>query len=247
VSELQREHLPQSWTDRRLEALARLTRPWRRRLAPGRFKETYVNRALARFERPRVYVEIGVREGESFRHANADQKVGIDPELRPSMAALRPGERFMQMTSDDFFAGADGVLTPQTVHVALVDGLHEFRQALRDVLNLEPYMHPKGVVLLDDCNPRSAERASEEPIPGAWNGDVWKVPACLRVERPDLIVATLDADEGVGVVAGFGGGGRMLDEGTVQRYKSLGYGHLANNRRAVLNLIPASQFESLLP
>lgn len=246
MSERQREDLPQSWTDRQLVWLAGLTRPWRRRLAPGRFKETYVNRALARFERPRTYVEIGVREGESFRLADAEEKVGIDPELRPSMAALRPGERFLRMTSDEFFARAEDVLAPGTVHVALVDGLHEFRQALRDVLNLEPYMHPRGVVLLDDCNPRSAERAGDEPIVGAWNGDVWKVPAYLLEERRDLRVATVDADEGVGVVSGFGTPPPPPDSEAVERFKSLPYEHLARDRTTVLNLVRPSEFDAIL-
>jgi hypothetical protein len=248
VIEREREELPRPWSTRQLEELARLSRPLRRRLAPTRFKETYVNRALARYERPTTYVEIGVREGDSFRLAQADSKIGIDPERMPSMSSLRPGEQFFELTSDEFFAEqAAAVLSPASVHVALVDGLHEFRQVLSDLLHLEPYMRPDGVVIVDDCNPRSVERASETPIGGAWNGDVWKLQPYLLEQRPDLSVATLDADEGVGVISGFGTSPPPPDPAAVERSKSLPYEHLARDRTAVLNLVPPSAFNALLP
>jgi hypothetical protein len=247
VSERQREELARPWRVRQLEELARASRPLRRRLAPSRFKETYVDRALAHRSRPTLYLEIGVREGESFRLAKADTKIGIDPERMPSMAVLEPGERFFEMTSDEFFAAhAARVLEPEAVHVALVDGLHEFRQVLKDLTNLERYMSRDGVVILDDCNPPNAERGSETPIGGAWNGDVWKLPAFLIGERPDLRVATIDADEGVGVVTGFGASPPAVDEDVIARYKALPYEHLAADRRRVLNLLPPSRFDSLL-
>jgi hypothetical protein len=248
VIEREREQLPRPWSTRQLEELARLSRPLRRRLAPSRFKETYVNRALARYERPTAYVEIGVREGESFRIAQADSKIGIDPERTQALATLLPGEQFFELTSDEFFEGqASDVLAPASVHVALVDGLHEFRQVLTDVLNLGPYMRPDGVVIVDDCNPRTAERAAEIPIGGAWNGDVWKLPAYLLEARRDLRVATVDADEGVGVICGFGSPHAPPDPAEVERFKSLPYEHLARDRKATLNLVAPSAFDALLP
>jgi len=248
VIERERDELPRPWSVRQLETLARISRPIRRRLAPNQFKETYANRALARCESPTLYVEIGVREGESFRFVRADTKIGIDPERTPSMGALLPGETFFAATSDAFFEErAHEVLAAESVHVALVDGLHEFRQVLRDLTNLERYMRTDGVVILDDCNPRSAERGSGVPIGGAWNGDVWKLPAYLIGERPDLSTATIDADEGVGVVTGFGTNRPQADEAVIQRYKALEYYYLAENRTEVLNLVPPDRFDSLLP
>jgi hypothetical protein len=247
VIEREREQLPRPWSTRQLEELARLSRPLRRRLAPNRFKETYVNRALGRNERPTTYVEIGVRDGESFRIARAGSKIGIDPERTPEMATLRQDEQFFEVTSDEFFeVHAPAVLEPASVHVALIDGLHEFRQVLTDLLNLEPYMRRDGVVIVDDCNPRTAERATEIPIGGAWNGDVWKLPAYLLEARPDLHVATVDADEGVGVISGFGTTPAPPNPAEVERFKSLPYEHLARDRTAVLNLVPPSAFDSLL-
>lgn len=246
--EQQREQLPRPWSVRQLETLARVSRPVRRRLTPGRFKETYINRALARFDRPTLYLEIGVREGESFRLAKADRKIGIDPERTPEFGSLRPGEGYFEQTSDEFFGErAADVLEPASVHVALIDGLHEFRQVLRDLFHLEPYMRRDGVVILDDCNPKTAERGSEMPIGGAWNGDVWKVPAFLLELRPDLRVATLDADEGIGVISGFRTSAPTPDATEIERFKSFPYEHLADSRTALLNLVPAAAFDSVFP
>ena len=247
--ESEREALPRPWLERQLEMLAKVSRPLRRRLSPNRFKETYVNRAVLNSrDRATLYVEIGVRDGESFRLVRADRRIGIDPERRPSMAILESGEEFFETTSDEFFdLHADAVLRGATVDVALLDGLHEFRQVLRDFDNLERFMRPDGVVIVDDCNPQSAERASDVPIGGAWNGDVWKLVAYLVAERPDLRVTTIDADEGVGVITGFGRPGADIDEATVEYYKSLPYGHLEADRTRIINLRPPSSFDSLLP
>jgi Methyltransferase domain len=248
VIEREREELPRPWSVRQLETLAKVSRPLRRRIVPNRFKETYVNRALARRNRATLYVEIGVRDGESFRLARADTRIGIDPERWPTMARLEPGERFFEVTSDEFFdLQAEAVLEESSVDVALLDGLHEFRQVLRDFDNLERFMRPDGVVIVDDCNPQSAERASDVPIGGAWNGDVWKLAAYLVAERPDLDVTTIDADQGVGVITGFGRPKPAIDEATIENYKSLPYVHLEASRSRILNLRPPSSFDSLLP
>jgi hypothetical protein len=248
VIERERDELPRPWSVRKLETLAKASRPLRRRLAPNQFKETYVNRALARRNRATLYVEIGVRDGESFRLARADNRIGIDPDRWPSMATLEPEEQFFEMTSDEFFdLQSDTVLGEASVDVALLDGLHEFRQVLRDFHNLERFMRPDGVVIVDDCNPLSAERASDVPVGGAWNGDVWKLAAYLVAERPDLHVTTIDADEGVGVITGFAGPKPAVDDAIIEKYKSLPYGHLEASRSQILNLRPPSSFDSLLP
>jgi hypothetical protein len=247
--ERQRDELDRQWSTRQLETVARISRPLRRRLLPNRFKETYVNRALVRYDRPTLYLEIGVREGESFRLAIADTKIGIDPDRMPMMARLQAGERFFQATSDEFFEDlAEDVLEPASIHVALIDGLHEFRQVLRDLTHLERYMRSNGVVILDDCNPPTPERGSDTPlIGGKWNGDVWKLPVYLIAERSDLAVATIDADEGVGVVTGFGTPVQPVDQALIARYKLLPYEYLASDRTRVLNLVPQARFDSLLP
>ena len=220
-------------------ALARSTRPLRRRVAPLQFKETHVNGAL----RGRVeacYVEIGVRTGESFRRATAFRKVGIDPHRHRALARLHPGEELFEMTSDEFFADhAAQVLGGRTVDVALIDGLHAYDQALRDFLNLERYMRPDGVIFLDDCNPATRARA-EVRAGGAWNGDVWRVAALLAEVRTDLRYVTLDCDQGLGMATGFAPDAPpALSPADVARFGSLDYEALAVDRATMLRLRPA--------
>jgi hypothetical protein len=231
-----------------LSSLAIASRPLRRRLTPGRFKETYVNRALSRRAHATVYVEIGVRDGESFRLTRADRRVGVDPQPTSAMDVLQEHEELFRTTSDAFFAEyAADTLDLRGVDVALIDGLHEFEQALRDLLNLERYMRPDGVVIFDDMNPTSAARASDRPTRGAWNGDVWKVGAFLTAERPDLHFLTIADDQGIGVVTGFAGGQmKWPDEQCIAGYKALGYDYLESDRQRVLNIVPRRRFADLM-
>lgn len=223
-----------------LSVVANRTRTVRRRLTPRQFKETFINHAL-RERTAACYVEIGVRTGECFRRAVAARKVGVDPVRYPALARLRRGEEFFEMPSDEFFDHhADRVLGGRTVDVALIDGLHQFDQALRDFLNVERYMRPGGVVFLDDCNPPARERA-EVRAGGAWNGDVWRVAALLAEVRTELGFVTLDCDQGLGMASGFGDAGPAPSAADVTRFAALDYGVLAADRAAVVNLRPPTR------
>jgi Methyltransferase domain len=227
--------------------LGRRSRPVRRLVTPRQFKETYVNEAL-RQRSDSTYVEIGVRDGESFRLARASRKIGIDPVRRPALASLRHQEEFFEMTSDRFFDEvASEVLKDRSVDVVLIDGLHEFRHALRDLLCVERYMREDGVVVLDDCNPGSEGAAAATGDGGAWNGDVWKVAAYVRQVRPDLSFVTVDADQGVGVVVGFGASSSVpAVETVVEHYKALSYSDLDRDRAFLLGLVRPAPLSVIL-
>ena len=224
--------------------LAIRTRPWRRRLRPRNYKEHYVQKLLDRYSSP-TYFEIGVRHGDSFRWVDAGRKIGVDPVRQPEMGTPLAGEEFYEATSDDFFAKLAGdVLRTRCIDVALIDGLHEFSQVVRDFHNVEQYISPKGVVVLDDFNPRSAELASDVPTGAAWNGDVWKLAPYLRSIRPDLRLRTVDADQGVGIVDGFGDEPTAADHRVVDECKALDYSYLRDNRRDLLGLISPDEFDA---
>ena len=153
------------------------------------------------------------------------------------------GEEFYEATSDDFFANFAGeVLRTRCIDVALIDGLHEFSQVARDFHNIEQYLSPNGVVVLDDFNPQSDELASDVPTGAAWNGDVWKLAPYLRSTRPDLRLRTVDADQGVGIVDGFGDSPSAPDERALAECKALDYSYLSENRRDLLGLISPDEF-----
>jgi len=130
------------------------------------------------------------------------------------------------------------------VDLALVDGLHEYEQVVRDVDNVLRYLNPGGVILLHDCNPQSAVAAGPyaERGPGLWNGDVWKAVVHLRSLRDDLDVFVLDADEGLGFVRRIPPRSRLRL--TAAQIGALGYDDLARNRREWLGLEPPAYFES---
>jgi hypothetical protein len=157
------------------------------------------------FLKPRTYVEIGIRNGESFALAKtAVASIGIDP--APDLKVpLRPGAKVFEMTSDAFFAGHNLAeeLGHDTVDLAFIDGMHLFEFALRDFANLEKFCGPNSTILVHDCYPVDRVTAARERTTQIWSGDVWKLILCLKKYRPDLHVSTIDAPPtGLGVIRG---------------------------------------------
>lgn len=184
---------------------------WRMRNAVHRSE--IINYA-ARHLRATRYLEIGVREGKTFCRIDVANKVGVDPvpPAPPVVQEMDVGRaRYFRMTSDEFFerhvAGSGG-----SFDVVLIDGLHTYKQALRDCENAVRYLSTWGAVFVHDCSPSTAARAhpaaSLEEIrrappmgwDGYWNGDVWKAIVHLRSQRADLRICVLDTDHGVGVI-----------------------------------------------
>lgn len=204
------------------------------------FKETHINRALRKLH-GHTYVEIGVRTGKAFVQIEAPRKIGIDPAPKNFGSDLGSGEQFFQMPSDEFFSQhAEALFRDHRVDVALVDGLHEFEQALRDILHLEKYMSPGGVIFIHDCNPPTRKHA-EVYDGGDWNGDVWKAAYYLTTCRRDLTFFTLNCDWGLGVLTGFRSSAAPESPSpeTLAKCKSLDYSLLERKRRQILRLRPA--------
>jgi hypothetical protein len=223
-----------------LAPLKRNVRHLRKRVTPRRYKEGFVNLALSRIDsRESLYLEIGVRAGESLMHARAGRRVGVDPSPQISQGSLGIEDQVFALSSDEFFDGgsAEKALT-RKVDVALIDGLHEFRQALRDTINASRFMAKDGVIVIDDCNPEDAYRAADIPTGSAWNGDVWKVMAIIRETQPQWRAITIDSDQGVGLIWGFDQEFREIDPALIDSFKELEYGVLAKDRGRNLGLLP---------
>lgn len=159
---------------------------------------------------PDVYLEIGVLSGASLRIARR-QAVAIDPDFRllPPELRDRPGFRFFEETSDEFFHNhrREDVIGEARVDFAFIDGLHESDQVARDFANIERWSHRDTVVVFHDCwppNPRMAYRRVDV-APGftGMAGDCWRIVPFLRRHRPELVMMMLDASPtGLLVVAG---------------------------------------------
>ncbi len=160
-----------------------------------------------------TYLEIGIDKGYILTAIRAEHKIGIDPVPEPKIVKQDPSVRYFSMESDVFFKNhADNVFIENGVDVALVDGLHEYNQVLRDIENCLKYLNDSGVIIVHDCNPAiepqgcstylEARELAEKSgvILHVWNGDVWKAITHIRATRSDLEAFVLDCDYGLGVV-----------------------------------------------
>jgi hypothetical protein len=162
------------------------------------------------------YLEIGVFNGHVFFRIKSTFKIAVDPEFKfdtlrkLGKTIINPYNifnKYFLKTSDDFFEqDAPGLFIKNKIEIALVDGMHEYAYALRDVENILNYLSDDGVIIMHDCNPatKEAARTYEEwkamGMTGQWNGDVWKAIVHLRSLRKDIDVFVLDCDYGLGII-----------------------------------------------
>ncbi len=213
-----------------------------------------------------TYLEIGVNTGVSFIPVKATRKWGVDPSSHLtrrrrmkykvwSLLGMKE-ERLFRVTSDEFFTKNQQMLSAHGVDVCLVDGLHTYDQALRDVQNTLKHLNPNGVILLHDCNPtseliaRPASRIEDlisQHLPawdGTWSGDVWKAIVHLRALQNDLEVFVLDCDTGIGVVRR--GRSKCSLSYTETEIRGMDYAALCLNREELLGLQPSEYITEFL-
>jgi hypothetical protein len=139
--------------------------------------------------RPRLYLEVGVRNGNSLRLARGPA-IGVDP-VRQFEADWPAPVRFFECTSDDFFARHAAAIDAP-IDLAFVDGMHLFEYALRDFIHIERHAAPGAVIVFDDVFPNHPRQAQRERATRVWTGDVWKIRECLARYRPDLQLSAFD-------------------------------------------------------
>jgi hypothetical protein len=211
------------------------------------------------------YLEIGVNNGACFLRIRAPYKMAVDPSFK--MKAGRKlkyffknpsnvNNHYFELTSDDFFATQQNVLKERNPKIVLIDGLHTYKQALRDVYNSLKFLDEGGVIVMHDCNPlseaaaypaESIDHARTLNLPGwtnIWNGDVWKTIVHLRALNPELEVFVLDCDHGIGIVRKSPSKSRLnFSEAQVN---NLSYADLQSDRVNMINLKPAEFFEEFV-
>ena len=144
----------------------------------------------------RRYLEIGVANGETLEAVEASDRTGVDPWPLFATSDLPLGLTFFRTRSDNFFAQL-----PDSARFGgvLLDGLHEFRQTYRDLVESLARLDEDGFVLIDDTVPadeiaampdqKAAIQRSHElglAFPRPWMGDVYKVVFMLHACHPDL-------------------------------------------------------------
>ena len=219
-------------------------------------------------KKARIYLEIGFGHGDCFFNIKAPRKIVVDPVFTfPKKRTIKQyfrslagniRNRYYSMTSDDFFKYDPERLFTAGLDVAFLDGLHTYRQALRDVTNTLRVLKDDGIIVIHDCNPRSAAEAcpadsyreARDAKPAGWNGfwsgDVWKTIVYLRSVRSDLGVVVLDFDMGIGIITRKpGSGGRALNY-QPEEIGNLDYENLEKDRVNMLNLKDAAYLDNVL-
>lgn len=206
----------------------------------------------------KTYLEIGVFLGKLFFAIKARYKIAVDPNVKFTRFKLVKRSfkyknntnllaRSFKLTSDEFFAKKSrSVFKKRSIDICLVDGMHEYGFALRDVENTLKYLNQKGVIIMHDCNPITKQAAMDFEswkqigYKGDWNGDVWKAIVCLRSQRNDINVFVLNADHGLGVIT-WGTPESKLNFSN-DEIDNFSYENLEKNRREWLNLKEPSYF-----
>ena len=129
------------------------------------------------------YLEIGCHDNEVFDKIKI-KKIGVDPVSGGNYKG----------TSEKFFKE-----NRKKFDCIFIDGLHEYSQVKRDILNSIEILNKDGIIILHDCLPPSI---SHHRIPRTrynWNGDVWKAIVEARTwEHVDTY--TVMSDQGLGLI-----------------------------------------------
>jgi len=201
-------------------------------------------------KKAQTYLEIGVQTGNCFNNIKCPKKIAVDPEILTEERNLE--NYYFEMTSNKFFRKKRKILKNDCLDVVFIDGLHNYRQSLKDVKNSLNYLNEGGVIVMHDCNPPSQITAT----PGKsinyvrklnlpefnddWCGDVWKTIPHLRSMRNDLKILVFNYDVGIGIITK-GEPSSMLNY-TEEEIKMLTYDDLKKNPEYIVNLKPFSYF-----
>tara|TARA_Y100000287_G_C14171174_1_gene329904 strand:+ start:285 stop:968 length:684 start_codon:yes stop_codon:yes gene_type:complete len=132
----------------------------------------------------KTYLEIGCDKDQSFSKIIIDNKIGVDP--------ISGGT--IRSTSDEFFKTND-----KKFDIIFIDGLHYYKQVLKDIKNSLSILNDNGFILVHDCLPNSLAQQAIPRYRGYWNGDVWKSIVELRTNKK-LDIFTSQIDFGVAVI-----------------------------------------------
>ena len=171
------------------------------------------------------YLEIGCFDDELFNYVNCENKVGVDPVSGGTVRA----------TSDQFFKD-----NKEKFDCVFIDGLHEYHQVKKDIINSLKFLNEDGVVFLHDCLPNNYYEQATPRCQWIWNGDVWKAIVEFRSLK-DVDVYTCYADYGIGVI--FKRQNRNLLNYSCEDYSKLNFEEYFHNNTKLMNVI---EYEDLM-
>ena len=167
----------------------------------------------------KTYLEIGCDENKTFNEIKIKEKIGVDP--------IRGGN--LRLTSDEFF-----LRNNKKFDCIFIDGLHEYTQVKKDIINSVSCLNPNGVILVHDCLPKSFFHQAVPRCRSIWNGDVWKAIVEFRT-KTNFDTYTCLADEGIGIILKRPNKNILLKE--IKNFKSLKFKDFYFNYKKLMNII----------
>ena len=165
----------------------------------------------------KTYLEIGVRNNETFDAINIENKEGVDP--------VYPATH--NVTSDTFFENIT-----RSWDIIFIDGLHERGQFKRDVLNSMNHLNPGGVVVCHDVDP-----FCEALLKYGKSFDVWEGFVELRQQYGDQYYFACTGAEMCGLVKHANG----LQKKYTKEFER-NWDYLSQNRLELLNILTPEEF-----
>lgn len=179
-------------------------RPPRLLPVPGKGDRNHSSRRINAVLRSRggrtAYLEVGVQYGRTLEDVASHVRWAVDPMPLFDPAAVPDGVTLFTATSDEFFHELDEATR---FDVIFLDGLHEFRQTYRDIVNASAHLSPGGLIVVDDVVPRDRFAAISDQSEALaarrraglkdahWQGDVYKAVAALHRYHPEVGLRTV--------------------------------------------------------
>lgn len=188
----------------------RLTRPAPRVLCqhPGEAEGTESSQRLnAILDRTRGsrYLEVGVATGKTLEAVSASVRVAVDPAPMCQVIESQLGVTIYSVTSDEYFARLP---SDETFDLVFIDGLHEWKQTYRDVVNALMHGTSETMILIDDVVPDDAlaalpnqrqsyrQRRRIGDYSKRWQGDVYKTLIALSLSEAAIAIRVLSRTPG---------------------------------------------------
>ena len=146
---------------------------------------------MARLMRPKVYMELGVRKGNTFRALApfAEYSIAVDKERGRIPELIKAGKlkkaAFFQMSTDEFAHIWAGKAQP--IDFLFIDADHEKDQVLRDFDNFSPFLkEDTGLILMHDTLPAKPELVCPEKCGTAWEA-AWTIRTAKKYEGFEVL------------------------------------------------------------
>jgi predicted O-methyltransferase YrrM len=151
--------------------------------------------SLATVINPKLYVEIGIYEGETFNKVRAGRKIAVDINVKSlQYIGLTESVTKIHGTSNDLRSYLS--TASDSVDLLFIDADHRQSSVIEDFTNVEPFMSLRGLVLLHDTYPGAIEYAEPE-----YCGDSFQAIPKLRKRFPIWNFVTLPVHPGLTIAS----------------------------------------------